>query len=360
MQFDIQSISNDPWIASSLLQKSIRRGDVDVAVAAASSFIAQRSNAIWQKLIIIACEDIGLGDLELVSKVIRLSLTPHLRLEAGGDHHVALTLCAELAKAIKDRSTDYLWISSSKHPGWRDIRETIGTLSISKTINVACDPSEPFQRRAVAAWYASGLNGKSSALRDGDLVGLFEGLKSCGVPDELADLLQLAAKKSRKPLIVMLGVLWHMLQNDLGEASQREHPTSPSRFDERIPLYALDKHTRVGKRAISSFIRECPDVARVLAEHIPAFRARSVGCLAVFYAEGVWVKKRLEWSQSHTLEIICAEADLLNAGCPLSGVKPIVEAVRSNLDHLDAIRRRMFDKAYPVVIADRVLEEVQP
>lgn len=360
MPQEFQNIPIDPWIASSLLQKSIRRGEADVAVAAAKSFIRQRGNAIWSKLIVIACEDVGLGDLNLVSKVIRLSLNAELRLDAGGDEQVALALCEDLANAVKDRSADYLWISASRHPGWRGVRETIGTLSINQSIRIATNPCEPFDRRAVAAWYASGFNEESSALRDGDLCGLFGAFKASGVPEELADDLYLAAKKTRRPLVVMLAVLWHMLANDTRNSSVVICPTLEPRSDDRIPLYALDKHTRIGKRAISTYVRDCPEIRRVFARYLPAFLARSAGCLAVFYAEGVLLMQRLEWGQSKPLEAICNDADLLNAGCPASGIQPIIETVRNNIGELNVIRRRLFDREYPTALTHRVFEEVGP
>ncbi len=54
----------DRWIASSLLQKSIRRGEVELARRAASTLHAFDRNAIWRRLIVIACEDVGVGDID--------------------------------------------------------------------------------------------------------------------------------------------------------------------------------------------------------------------------------------------------------------------------------------------------------
>ncbi len=56
----------DPWTASSLLQKAIRRGDTDLAQWAASTLHRQRGASIWRRLVLIAFEDVGIGDLALV------------------------------------------------------------------------------------------------------------------------------------------------------------------------------------------------------------------------------------------------------------------------------------------------------
>ena len=53
-------IAADPWIVSSLLQKSIRRGEADIAQRAALTFFNLKGTAIWRRLMVIAFEDVGL------------------------------------------------------------------------------------------------------------------------------------------------------------------------------------------------------------------------------------------------------------------------------------------------------------
>ena len=47
----------DQWVVKSLLQKSIRRGEVEIAQRAALTFLAQQGSAIWRRFIVIAFED---------------------------------------------------------------------------------------------------------------------------------------------------------------------------------------------------------------------------------------------------------------------------------------------------------------
>src|SRR3972149_7435199 len=63
---DLAKTFTDPWIANSLMQKAIRRGDVELAQRAALSFHALRGSAIWRRLMIIAFEDVGIGSCEAV------------------------------------------------------------------------------------------------------------------------------------------------------------------------------------------------------------------------------------------------------------------------------------------------------
>jgi hypothetical protein len=43
-------IATDPWIVSSLLQKSIRRGETEIAQRAALTFFKLKGLAIWRRL----------------------------------------------------------------------------------------------------------------------------------------------------------------------------------------------------------------------------------------------------------------------------------------------------------------------
>jgi hypothetical protein len=60
----IRPIVADPWVISSLLQKSIRRGETDTAQRSARTFYQLKGSAIWRRLMVIAFEDIGIGSVE--------------------------------------------------------------------------------------------------------------------------------------------------------------------------------------------------------------------------------------------------------------------------------------------------------
>jgi replication-associated recombination protein RarA len=51
----------DQWVISSLLQKSIRRSETDIAQRAALTLFKLKGGAIWRRLMVIAFEDIGIG-----------------------------------------------------------------------------------------------------------------------------------------------------------------------------------------------------------------------------------------------------------------------------------------------------------
>jgi hypothetical protein len=56
----VKPLDADQWVVNSLLQKSIRRGEGDIAQRAALTVLAQKGLAIWRRFIIIAFEDVGI------------------------------------------------------------------------------------------------------------------------------------------------------------------------------------------------------------------------------------------------------------------------------------------------------------
>jgi replication-associated recombination protein RarA len=117
----------DPWVASSLLQKAIRRGDVDLAERAAFTLSRYRGQGIWQRLIVIAFEDVGVGSVDTLLQTTRACMSAEWRLAVGGDElslHVVVRL---LAEAPKDRppttsSAPRTTIQVSKRTGARSER----------------------------------------------------------------------------------------------------------------------------------------------------------------------------------------------------------------------------------------------
>ena len=162
-----------------------------------------------------------------------------------------------------------------------------------------------------------------------------------GASDRLVSATALAAKRTREPITILLPLI-ELASLAHGRPSIRSEAMRPSPLIGEIPAYAFDKHTRIGKRAISIFARENDEVRTCLEEHLPEFRHRGAAAAAAFYADASPVLRRLRWDQSDSLERMGMEGDMAREGVPLSGVPPIVEAVRENLDHLNDIRARLF------------------
>jgi hypothetical protein len=100
----VEPLIADQWVVKSLLQKSIRRGEVDIAQRAALTFLAQKGSAIWRRFIVIAFEDIGAGSVDVVAQTVAASTDTSWRKQSGGDDVVASHLARLLAEAPKSRA----------------------------------------------------------------------------------------------------------------------------------------------------------------------------------------------------------------------------------------------------------------
>lgn len=327
----------DPWAASSLLHKAIRRGEVELAQRAAASLIQYRGQAIWRRLTNIGFEDIGIADPDLVLELSRLANDKQLRAVLGADFDLIADLTRRMAEAPKDRSTDYLICATLKLDRGRAEQSELANKPVDEQVDVAADVGQPLIRRAAASLLACTRDDKVIVGRPLDR--LFEALEAVE-PSPLYDAVRLAAKKGLGAYILMATLLWSAYRQDSPGRAVSQIVPAPEWLGE-VPLYTFDKHTAAGKNAITRFAQECSEVRMALAEHVPTVARTKVALMAAFYADAVPISLRLAWPQSWELEELGFEADMHGAGCPKEGMTPVLAAVLGNLDQLNACRREV-------------------
>ena len=111
----IDALSCNRWIASSALQKAIRRGDIAIAQRAAFALHREDRPATWRRLIAIAFEDVGCADINVVVETVAVATSSNWR-AAHGEEEVLASIVNRLALAPKDRSADYLMWVAAEHP----------------------------------------------------------------------------------------------------------------------------------------------------------------------------------------------------------------------------------------------------
>jgi hypothetical protein len=145
--FILQSkpIAADAWVISSLLQKSIRRGETEIAQRAAFTFFHLKGAAIWRRLMVIAFEDIGIGSVDALTKTVAAAGDSAWRKSHGGDLRLAVYLAGLLAEAPKDRSADYL-CDAKDHPTLADFWRAMEEASLASKILHVRDQASVLQR----------------------------------------------------------------------------------------------------------------------------------------------------------------------------------------------------------------------
>lgn len=141
--------------------------------------------------------------------------------------------------------------------------------------------------------------------------------------------------------MLMTAILGSAWRSGMHAPSVLSETLPPAETLHGIPLYTFDKHTWAGKRAISEFARDDRLFRELLAEFVPQPKLPDVALMAAFYADAIPIANRLDWEQSRRLEALGLEADMTGAGCKPSGIEPIIEFVRGNLDRLNDARRHV-------------------
>jgi hypothetical protein len=137
----------------------------------------------------------------------------------------------------------------------------------------------------------------------------------------------------------MVPLIWLAARNS--ENRVCDYAVPPLVKADDVPLYALDKHTRLGREAIWRFACENDSVRACLARFVPAGQRRSAAYVAAFYVDAAPVAARSIWDQSEALEAFGIERDLLHAGVPADGIQPLLKAMRVNLGHLNELRAQV-------------------
>ena len=336
--------SADPWQASSLLQKAIRRGEYDIALQAAYRFHALRGSAIWRRLLIVAVEDIGIASIDAITFA---ALSCDAKWRGGSDKSLAViaSVVRCLTDAPKDRSTDYLICAARKHSAFEPLRCRVGSSSLDERVAMAANLRLPLVLRGIAAWYSSGIEVRGEQrIGTGNLRGLLDGFAKAGVPRDVLEITSLACRKTREPMCIMLPVLWMevFMSTPLFTPYIENKKLPVCEYANGMPLYCFDKHTRIGKQAITHFSIQNAEVSDFFNHYIPDFRIRDAVAMAAFYVDAVPISRQLIWDGGEALKRLGTESDFEPCGAPLHAVSKFIKVVQKNLGHLNDLRRELF------------------
>jgi hypothetical protein len=336
-------IAADPWIVSSLLQKSIRRGEIEIARRAALTFFKLKGSAIWRRLTVIAFEDVGIGSPDAVTMIVAAAYDSAWRKDQGSDLTIAVHLAGLLAEVPKDRSADYL-CDARDHPMLADFWRAMENASFDSRLSYVRGQALGLPQRAVAALSALGIGSRGDISRGtGGLEALLSTFRELEVPEELVAATGIAAARTREPITAMVPLIWLAAQKSENRVCDCAVPHLVKVDD--VPLYALDKHTRLGREAIWRFACENDSVQACLARFVPASQRRGAAYVAAFYVDAAPIARRLIWDQSEALEAFGIERDLLHAGVPAEGIERLLEAMRANHEHLNELRAQVLAAA---------------
>jgi len=349
-----EPLTADQWVVKSLLQKSIRRGEVEIAQRAALTFLAQKGSAIWRRYIVIAFEDIGAGSADVVAQTVAASSDSSWRKQSGGDAVVAAHLARLLAEAPKSRSAEHLITSCDQHPSFEQERRVVSASSIAENLAVVSEKSNSLTHRALAAWCVSGIGWEREKVPGTDLPALLDTFRELGVPEELVVATGIAATKSREPITLMVPLMW-LVAHDGQTPTVVEAAVPSSSVLDGISMVALDKHTRIGQEAIRSLVKYNSAIREFLERHVAPAQRNKAAYMAAFYADAAPLASKLSWDGADRLEALGTETDLLKVGVPVEQMGPLLRLFWANVGHLNKLRVHTVSKKLGFVDVATVL-----
>jgi hypothetical protein len=324
-----------PWLAMSLLQKAVRRGESELAQRAAATLLLIAPERLWRRCGAAAFEEIGVADLETVSLVTSALSGKKYRGTLGGDWKVASFIVDRMTRAPKCRAADDLLLIADSHTRYQRARAQLAEKTIAELIRIASgDVALPV--RALATWYAVGTHPRQTkhlSARRGEPAALFDGLCEVGLPHTAVEIAREGFRKIGEPLCPFVALLCPLVINEASVIENDELP--PQITVGEAPGWALDVYTREGRTALDALLRSDCESARWVRDHVkPGQRVNFLGTV-VFRVEGGLVRQRSRWPTGDELRRL-VDIECHGPSCP--DATEILQLVRNDIGLLNEER----------------------
>lgn len=279
----------DVWLLASLLQKAVRRGDLETARRAGHQLLGLDAPRLWRRLMTLALEDIGIGDVAATAVLVGIATSKETR-RLLEPHALDIALAVGCG-ARKDRSSDHLTsILRLPHAD----RPLLKQATAKALVAVMASPSQPWQRRLEAAHLAelTLIGQKHSAL--------FDAFAQLDVPEPLLAAGVLYHRRGRDGLAVLACLAWTLWHGQTDAVRLRA--PAPVSLIGGLPDYAFDPlHTRLGQRAVELWLRSYMTK--------PPFGARQVA-IALWNTESAFCDRLLNWPLGSEIERLAQTCDM--------------------------------------------------
>jgi hypothetical protein len=328
-------IKISPWLAMSLLQKAIRRGESQLAHNAASTLLLIAPDRLWRRCGAAAFEEIGIADLEIVSLVTAAITGKQYRATLGGEWKVASYIVDRMVRATKCRSADDLLLIADSNPLFRKARADLADRTTAELIRIATGEAV-LPVRALATWYAVGTHPRQTRHlipRRGEPAGFFDGLCEAGFPHTVVEIAREGFRKIGEPLCPFVALLCPLA---VGEASATQDDVLPPQvMIGESPGWAFDVYTREGRAALEAFLRSDCETARWVRDHVKQGQRVNFLGTVVFRVEGGLVRQRASWSTGEELR---RHVDIECHGPSCPDATKILQLMRHDIDVLNEER----------------------
>lgn len=328
------------WNTLSNLQKAIRRGDQDQAIISAILLFNTDRIKFLRRMCVIALEDIGFGNIKLVSKILTYAdahkkinrLTAHT--EELGE---CLALVIDLAQSVKDRSPCQLAVAAKGATG---SIARVGRLTPERCAAIYGDESADLHVRCLAGRSLTGsLSIDKLRIGKADRKAYMVALAKLDLPARIISIAELGAGLGGEVagLAVNVPILYRPMKKESRKIRMNQLP--PAELIRGLLSAAYDKHTLEGKYALAAFAANCNPL-RQFSERQRVQARRIIGFL-VFMAEGSVVDRDIRCSLTDELYAANEKELCSRMGLSYSALAEAKDILLGNLELLNHHRRRI-------------------
>ena len=324
-----------PWVAMSLLQKAIRRGDAPAALPGAATLLRDAPERLWRRLGCIAFEDIGVADIACLGLVTTALTGKAFRKRLGGEWAVASLIIQRMADAPKNRSADDLLMTIAGLPSLTLYRDDFARMSDDQLRQIALGCSD-LHKRGLALWYLVGTKrclSPNLTPRPGNVDFAFDVLTEHGVSPSMTQIARQGFRKTGE-ILAPLTALLTLVNGIRGDVAHNDNMPA-TRLAGAVPCYALDTYTREGKQTFSRFLKTNAGTTDWILENLPnRGRGTFLGEL-VFRIEGGCLANR--WA-GDAADHLREQYELGCLGVTAEQAKQVLALMRGDMHILDRIR----------------------
>jgi len=336
---DPQPLDISPWLAMSMLQKAIRRGETGHALRAAATLLRDAPDRLWRRLTVAVFEDVGLGSLDLICPVLIATSAKGIRKQFGGDWVVASALVERMAQARKCRAADDAFMIAINHPRYEGDRLSLTYRTMPDLMNIVTGSGDIITR-SIALIYAIGTDRcpiPTMRTRKGDYRYAFRRLLDEGFPHCVLELAERGTTRFKEPLPALLSLLSRDVpaRSTGFEPLENDDDILPTTMIGDVPSWCVDFYTRPGRAAMKAFLKKSTPTGRWIEKHI-ALRDQVafLGGL-VFRAEGGLMRRRLQWPLGSQLRQMM---EIEGNGYGVEDASEVLDLLRNDLPVLNKER----------------------
>ncbi|WP_168355809.1 hypothetical protein [Sphingomonas gei] len=323
----------DRWIARSVLQKAIRRAEPVLAQRALANLFDHDRRATWRALVVIALEDVGIANTEVLARVVAAQRARTWRAGVGGDWAVLAELTRQMADSNHCQAACDLLLRATNDTALQRARADALEMDIGSLIATMADSAQPMVMRGLSALAAGG--GLIEGHVGREPVAIFETLAELCHFSPLVTICRDALRISRNPMALLFPLI---LQEHAtaDEPSIADDPMPPVQFISHIPGYALDQFTRRGNAVSRAVLAESGELTDLLtgAGFRTGEHASAVGDL-IFLREGGNIRNRMVWPVGDQLRLPYRWLPAVpRLGSNLAQALRLIEAQGSQIENL--------------------------